>query len=164
MEITIRHAEPDDYAALNRVFTSPRVVDGTLQLPYQSAESRRKRLAEPVEGQYSLVAVIDGEVVGQLGLYTTTRPRRRHVGELGMGVRDDWQGRGVGSALMQAALDLADNWLNLTRVELTVYTDNAAAIALYTKFGFQIEGTHRAYAFRNGRYVDAHTMARLRLG
>ena len=163
MEITIRHAEPDDYAALNCVFTSPRVVDGTLQLPYQSAELRRKRLAEPVEGQYSLVAVIDGEVVGQLGLYTTTQPRRRHVGQLGMGVRDDWQGRGVGSALMQAALDLADNWLNLTRVELTVYTDNAAAIALYTKFGFEIEGTLRAYAFRNGQYVDAHSMARLRL-
>jgi putative acetyltransferase len=163
VEITIRHAEPDDYAALNRVYTSPRVVEGTLQLPYQSAESRRKRLAEPVEGQYSLVAVVDGEVVGQLGLFATTRPRRRHVGEMGMGVRDDWQGKGVGSALMQAALDLADNWLNLMRVELTVYTDNAAAIALYTKFGFEIEGTHRAYAFRNGRYVDAHTMARLRL-
>jgi L-phenylalanine/L-methionine N-acetyltransferase len=163
MEIAVRHAEPDDYAALHRVFTSPRVVEGTLQLPYQSAETRRKRLVEPAEGQYSLVAVVDGEVVGQLGLYATTRPRRRHVGELGMGVRDDWQGRGVGSALMKAALDLADNWLNLTRVELTVYTDNAAAIALYTKFGFEVEGTHRAFAYRNGQYVDAHSMARLRL-
>ncbi len=78
-----------------------------------------------------------------------------------MGVRDDWQGQGVGSALMQAALDLADNWLNLTRVELTVYTDNAAAIALYTKFGFEIEGTHRAFALRDGVFVDAHAMARL---
>jgi putative acetyltransferase len=163
VEITIRHAEPDDYVALNRVYTSPRVVEGTLQLPYQSAEWRRKRLAEPAEGQYSLVAVVGGEVVGQLGLFATTRPRRRHVGELGMGVRDDWQGKGIGSALMQAALDLADNWLNLTRVELTVYTDNAAAIALYTKFGFEIEGTHRAYAFRHGHYIDAHSMARLRL-
>ena len=46
-----------------------------------------------------------------------------------MAVRDDWQGRGVGTALMEAALDLADNWLNLTRIELEVYTDNAAAIA-----------------------------------
>ncbi len=54
------------------------------------------------------------------------RPRRRHVGEIGMAVRDDLQGRGVGTALMRAALDLADNWLDLARVELTVYTDNAA--------------------------------------
>ena len=79
-----------------------------------------------------------------------------------MAVRDDWQGKGVGTALMEAVLDLADNWLNLTRVELTVYTDNAAGIALYKKFGFEIEGTHRRYAFRNGEYADAYSMARIR--
>lgn len=163
MEILVRHAEPGDYEAVHRVVTSPRFVAGTLQLPLQSVEAVRKRLAEPREGDYSLVAVVAGEVVGNLGLHTTPRPRRRHVGEIGMGVRDDWQGKGVGSALLAAALDLADNWLNLTRIELTVYTDNAAAIALYTRFGFAIEGTHRAYAFRAGQYVDAHAMARLRL-
>jgi L-phenylalanine/L-methionine N-acetyltransferase len=53
----------------------------------------------------------------------------RHVGSIGMAVRDDWQGKGVGTALMEAALDLADNWLNLTRIELRVYVDNAAGIA-----------------------------------
>jgi putative acetyltransferase len=162
VEITVRHAEPDDYAALHRIFTAPRVVEGTLQLPYQSAEGRRRRMAESREGFYLLVAAVGEDVVGSLGLEAIARPRRRHVGELGMGVRDDWQGRGVGSALLRAALDLADNWLNLTRLELTVYTDNAAAIALYTKFGFAVEGTHRAFAFRNGQYVDAHSMARMR--
>lgn len=162
MEITIRHAEPDDAVALHRIFTAPRVVEGTLQLPWQSIESWRTRLAEPREGWYGLVACIEGDVIGSLGLDAITRPRRRHVGELGMAVRDDWQGRGVGSALLRAAIDLADNWLNLTRLELTVYTDNAAAIALYTKFGFTVEGTHRAFAFRNGQYVDAHSMARVR--
>jgi L-phenylalanine/L-methionine N-acetyltransferase len=79
-----------------------------------------------------------------------------------MAVRDDWQGKGVGTALIEAALDLADNWLNLTRIELGVYTDNAAAVALYKKFGFEIEGTHHRFAFRGGRYVDAYSMARLR--
>jgi len=63
---------------------------------------------------------------------------------------------------MEAALDLADNWLNLTRVELTVYTDNAAGIALYKKFSFEIEGTYRRYAFRNGEYADAYSMARIK--
>ena len=43
-----------------------------------------------------------------------------------------------------------------------VYTDNAAAIHLYEKFGFVIEGTKRKYAFRDGEYVDAHVMARVR--
>jgi L-phenylalanine/L-methionine N-acetyltransferase len=72
-------------------------------------------------------------------------------------------GRGVGTELMEAALDLADNWLNLTRIELRVYVDNAPAIALYEKFGFEVEGTHRYFAFRNGEYVDAYSMARLRV-
>jgi GNAT superfamily N-acetyltransferase len=64
--------------------------------------------------------------VGSLSLETSpTRWRMRHVGSMGMAVRDDWQGKGVGTALMEAALDLADNWLNLTRIEVTVYVDNA---------------------------------------
>jgi putative acetyltransferase len=87
----------------------------------------------------------------------------RHVGSIGMAVSDDWQGKGVGTALMEAALDLADNWLNLTRIELHVYVDNAAGIALYEKFGFEVEGTHRRLAFRDGEYIDTYSMARLKL-
>ena len=79
-----------------------------------------------------------------------------------MAVRDDWQGKGVGSALMQAAMDLADNWLNLSRLELEVYTDNEPAIALYKKFDFIIEGTLKNFAFRDGQFVDVYTMAKLR--
>ena len=110
-----------------------------------------------------LVACVEGEVVGNLGLETfPNRPRVRHAGSLGMAVRDDWQGKGVGTMLMRAALDLADNWLNLTRIELTVYVDNSSAVALYKRFGFEIEGTHRRYAFRDGGFVDAYSMARLR--
>ena len=62
---------------------------------------------------------------------------------------------------MQAVLDLADNWLNLTRIELRVYVDNAPAIALYEKFGFEIVGTHRRFAFRHGKYVDGYSMTRV---
>ena len=162
MEIAVRHTEPGDYEALHRIMSGPKAAEGTLQLPFASAEMWRKRLAEPPEGLFSLVGCAEGEVVGNLGLETFSRWRRRHVGAIGIAVRDDWQGRGVGTALLGAALDLADNWLDLSRVELTVYTDNAAGIALYEKFGFEIEGTHRRYAFRDGGFVDAYSMARLR--
>lgn len=77
-----------------------------------------------------------------------------------MAVRDDWQRRGVGTALLSAAVDLADNWIGYARLELTVYADNAAAVALYRKFGFEVEGTARRYALRDGRFVDAFMMAR----
>ena len=163
MKIVIRHAEPEDYRALHKIFSGPRVIEGSLQLPLPSEEMWRKRVSERLESVYALVACVGEEVVGDLTLDThPTRWRRRHVGEIGVAVRDDWQGRGVGTALMEAALDLADNWLNLTRIELNVYTDNEIGIALYERFGFEIEGTHRRYAFRNGEYVDAYSMARVR--
>jgi putative acetyltransferase len=79
-----------------------------------------------------------------------------------MAVRDDWQGKGIGTELVKAALDLADNWLNLTRLELDVFVENTPAIRLYKKFGFTIEGTKVDFAFRDGQYVDTYIMARLR--
>jgi putative acetyltransferase len=80
---------------------------------------------------------------------------------IGMGVHDEWQGKGVGTALMEAATNLADKWLNLTRLELTVFIDNQPAIHLYEKFGFETEGRLRSYAFRDGRFVDVYLMARI---
>jgi L-phenylalanine/L-methionine N-acetyltransferase len=160
-KIEVRAAELSDAEALTRIFAGRNAHAQTLQLPFQSLEVWRKRLATNDDTQITLVATVAGEVVGNLGLTRFTRPRRAHVGEIGMGVRDDWQGKGVGSALMQAALDLADNWLGLRRLELSVYTDNARAVALYRRFGFEVEGTHRADALRDGDYVDSFSMARL---
>jgi L-phenylalanine/L-methionine N-acetyltransferase len=162
-EIKIRRAEPADAEAMRKIFESAKVIYGTLQLPFSSTETWRKRLAEPQDGTYSLIAFVNDEAVGQSGLHTFPHhPRRRHVGQIGMGVRDDWQGKGVGSALMQAMIDLADKWLNLSRLELEVYTDNEPAIHLYKKFGLITEGTHYQFAFRDGVFVDVYAMARLR--
>lgn len=165
MEIQIRRTEPSDAEAMARIMSGPRALWGTLQIPYPSVEGWRKRLAEPPEGLYSLVACVENEVVGTLGLETfPNRPRRRHVGGIGMAVRDDWQGKGIGTALMQAAVDMADKWLNLLRLELEVYVDNEPAIKLYKKFGFVVEGTGKLADFRDGKYEDIYMMARLRPG
>jgi putative acetyltransferase len=113
-------------------------------------------------GQINIVAELDGEIVGDAGMMRY-QARRSHAASLGMGVHDDFTGKGVGSALLGELIDMADNWLNLKRLELTVYTDNAAAIALYRKFGFEEEGLLKAFAFRSGSYVDAYAMARVRM-
>ena len=78
-----------------------------------------------------------------------------------MGVADDLSGRGIGTALLRALLDAADKWLDIRRIELTVFHDNERAIRLYERIGFEREGVLRAYAFRDGRYVDVIAMARL---
>jgi putative acetyltransferase len=159
----IRRAEPDDCSAIYEIYSCPKAFAGTLQLPYPSREHWRQRLANPGNDTYSLVAVADDRVVGLLGLHTfPNRPRRHHVATIGMGVHDDWHGKGIGTVLLRAGIDLADNWLNLKRLELEVYTDNEPAIHLYERFGFEREGTLRQHAFRDGRYVDSYTMARLR--
>ena len=160
MQITIRHAEPTDAPALRDLYALPNAQAGTLHLPTPPLSQWQKRLES--SDVVALVAEVDGLLVGQISLHMEPNPRRKHVAGIGMGVRDDWAGKGVGSALMAAALDLADNWLNLRRIELTVYSDNGAALALYRKFGFEQEGLARGYAFRQGEYVDALYMARIR--
>lgn len=160
--ITIRRAEPADYEAVQAIYAAPKAQAGTLQLPFPSLDLWRQRLQVVDPNAHVLLACVGVEVVGQLGLYAASHPRRRHVGDIGMGVRDDWQGRGVGTALLGAAIDLADRWLQLRRLELQVYADNTAGIPLYARHGFIEEGRHREFAFRDGAFVDALSLARLR--
>ncbi|MEO8114424.1 MAG: GNAT family N-acetyltransferase [Phenylobacterium sp.] len=160
-DILIRALEPTDLADLTEAWNQPRAYAGTLQLPFTSLDARQKRSANAPSTLTRLVAVIEGKVIGCLGLERYEN-RRGHAGQLGMAVHDAYAGRGAGTALMAAVIDLADNWLNLRRLELWVYADNARAIALYERFGFEREGLHRAYAWRDGAYVDSMSMARLR--
>ena len=165
MNVTVRRATVHDAAAYARIMGDPAVYPGLMQMPYTSEELWRQRLTEslaPSKTDLLLVAEQDGTVVGSAGLHPAGLAiRRRHAWMLGISVAPQAQGRGVGTALMQALCDYADNWIGALRLELTVYTDNAVALALYRKFGFVIEGTAKAYALRDGKYVDTYMMARL---
>lgn len=143
-------------------YSQPRVIWGTLQMPYPSLSAWRTRGAEEPKGMIRLVACVDEHPVGNLAMWTVASLRRRHVGEIAMAVHDDWQGKGCGQALMDAALNLADGWLDLHRLELQVFTDNDRARRLYERCGFGIEGTLKQFAFREGAYIDVFAMARLR--
>lgn len=104
--IQIRLVEADDCFDVYDMFTSPKVSSGTLQLPYPSREYWRKRISDTESGTYNLVAVVDSRVVGMLSVSTfPNRPRRRHAGRLGISVKDEWHGKGIGSALMRAGIE-----------------------------------------------------------
>jgi L-phenylalanine/L-methionine N-acetyltransferase len=161
-EITVRAGEPADMAAITEVMNQPRAYWGTLQWPYHSLALREQKF-QLDRSNVMLVAELDAKVVGNIGLHREAAHRRAHVAAIGMAVHDAYAGRGVGTALMQAVVDLAERWWNIKRLELSVYADNARAIALYERFGFQREGLMRAYAWRDGEYVDSLAMARLSL-
>lgn len=157
--VQIRHSTEADIPAIVDLYKQKSVYANTLQHPYPNLTYWTRRLTNLPEGNYSLVAEVDGRIVGQLSMEVCTRPRRKHVANLGMGVCESTRRKGVGKALLKAALELAHNWLAVTRVELEVYTDNHAGINLYESCGFVIEGQMKHYAFRDGAYIDAYLMA-----
>ena len=160
--ITLERFSESHIDGVTALYNEPAITRQVLQMPFQSIEIWRQRLASDNERLVKLVALHQGAVIGNIGLEQFSRIRRSHAGNIGMAVAVQWQGKGVGSKLLAAALDVADNWMNLQRVELSVYADNEAAIGLYRKFGFETEGLFRDYAVRDGRLVDTLSMARLR--
>jgi putative acetyltransferase len=162
-KVQVRAMRADDWRDLYKIWTDPRVCWGTLQTPFQAEDDVRKKVETVPDRMVRLVAVMDDRVVGASTLHRGRSPRMQHVADCGVSVHPDYWNQGVGSTLIAAIVDMADNWLDIKRIELTVYVDNAAAIHLYEKFGFVIEGTMEAYAFREGEYVDTHVMARVRV-
>ncbi|HET9642925.1 MAG TPA: GNAT family N-acetyltransferase [Burkholderiaceae bacterium] len=163
--VTVRRATVADAAALARLMGHPEVFPQLLQLPFTDEEVWKVRLAEstaPGRPELVLVAEVNGEVVGNAGLHPVgPQLRRRHAMFMGIAVAPHAHRQGVGTALLQALCDYADQWAQVLRIELTVFVDNEPAIALYRRHGFEHEGTHRAFAMRGGRYVDVLSMARL---
>lgn len=163
--IHVRRTEARDAAAMARIMAEPAVYASLMQMPLANEALWAAKLAKtPGDDSVDLriVAELDGEVVGGAGLHPASeRVRRRHAAMLGISVAQRAWGQGVGSALMQTLVDWADGWGQVLRIELQVYADNQRAIRLYERFGFRHEGTHRAYALRDGQYVDSLSMARL---
>ena len=161
-DVSIRPAEPADAPAVSALLGRIGTVEGTLQIPDAPVASRLEMLQRVEPRDCKLVAVASGEVVGMAGLHTTNASlRRQHVRLLGIGIAPEWQGRGIGTRLMERLLHWADDWAGVLRIELHVHVDNERAIAMYRRFGFFEEGRHRAYALKGGQYVDSLSMARL---
>jgi putative acetyltransferase len=117
--LAIRSASAANVPALCALANDPGYRWGRLRLPYQSVEETSRWFARLQPGDHMLVAEIAGELIGNAGLHRQ-RGRRSHVGIIGMGVRDAWRGHGIGTALLAALIELADNWLDLRRLELCV--------------------------------------------
>ncbi len=96
---------------------------------------------------------INREIACMFSLSCHPRRRLAHTGEIALSVRKKYWHIGVGSAIMEALIELAKE-ASLKNVELGVYADNERAIALYRRFGFEEIGRHRGRMCVDGEYYD----------
>ncbi len=109
------------------------------------------------DDEVNLLAMSQGRVIGHLSATREQGASTRHLAFIGMAVAKEWRGRGVGSALMAEAI----RWGRGVRIEklaLTVYPHNAAARALYRKFGFEEEGRLTGHSKKRVGYLDEIVM------
>lgn len=159
-----RNAKPDDWIWIHKILQDPEVINNT---GYSDPPSKRAvkerwldRLADPLV--HTLVAEADDRVVGYARLKQGFG-RGSHAGEISiLAVDSDWQRKGIGTLLMKGLLEVADHSLGLRRLRITVHADNEIARKMYDRLGFEIEGRERKATYKNGRYVDALIMGRLR--
>lgn len=166
MTFTIRPLRASDAHQINAIRRQPGVYPNTLGLPSERLERSERFAANVTDWDHQFVAVSaedDNLVLGAIGLHIDSNPRLRHSGYIGISVHQDYQGKGIGKALMAAVVDLADNWLLLKRLELGVLAGNDRALELYKQFGFEVEGIKRSAVIRNGTYADETLMGRIRI-
>ena len=157
--IFIRPIRIDDAADLHQARIQPNVMLYTEGMPALRLEATQQFINSLGVDDHTLVAEVDGKAVGVASLHVHSG-KQRHVAHIGIYIHDAYQKQGIGRALLEALLNIADNFLGLIRVELEVYADNTGAISLYESLGFVAEGRKKKARFRNGQYVDILFMAR----
>jgi ribosomal protein S18 acetylase RimI-like enzyme len=149
----VRRGRLEDARELAELFAAvAEERNGIATEPPVDVASRTRQFAASMTG--TIVAVAAGDLIGSLHVDAA----RSGVGELGMAVALPWRGRGVGSALLSAAIEKARNE-GLHKLSLEVFPHNDAAIALYRKFGFIEEGRRlKHYRRASGELWDSIAM------
>jgi L-phenylalanine/L-methionine N-acetyltransferase len=163
--LTIRGQNGDDWESLYALMSLTDVVLNTRELPYVSEDAFRDRFASPPANTHALIAETGlpsgrKRIVGAAWLEVLPL-RRRHVARLTLIAHPDTVGSQEEASLLRAALDLADGWLGLRRIEVLVFAEDARALALYQAGGFEVEATLRRHTIRAGQFADVCLLARL---
>jgi RimJ/RimL family protein N-acetyltransferase len=162
-DFVVRRALPADAAALvelgGEVSSEPQrwlITEGGWRSVGEERRYLRATRRSPDAAVF--VAETDGRIVGRLSLARDTHPASPHVADLGLMVAESHRRRGIGRALLQRAVEWAED-AGIEKLELHVFPHNEPAIRLYEEFGFEREGLRRAHYRRGDELVDAVLMA-----
>lgn len=166
LTVHIRHARPGDAKALTHyqadILAKSRYLIATAR-DYHGKTAQTKRWIKrkmASQNELVLVAELDSAPIAVLDTATDPRQRLRHVTRFGLTVAPDWQGQGVGHALLSAFIDWAHSHPEISHIRLHVHGENTRARALYRRAGFVVEGEFRdAIRYEDGRYMDEIVMS-----
>ena len=135
--------------------TTPEAFGSTYEI---EAARPVSAVADGLSASVVFGAFDDQRIVGMAGLKQEAGPKVSHKAVVwGFYVEPDWQGRGAGSALLAALIEMARDVVE--QLTLTVVEGNDAAIALYTKFGFAAYGVEPRALKTSAGYVNEVLMA-----
>jgi RimJ/RimL family protein N-acetyltransferase len=166
-DVIIRQAKPQDAEGIiAHGIEIAREPD--IYMPYTPKEAdvpveeEKGKIINHLEvGNLFLVAEAEEKIIGVFTCVVDhSLAITRHTAVLGMSVDRNYRNRGIGTEMMERAIRWAQE-RSIVRLELEVYAENVAAIRLYKKYGFEVEGRKRMYAYQRGRYYDSLIMSRL---
>ena len=129
----------------------------------RTEDQERQWIQEHIDGPGKLVvlAEVSGTVIGCLSFDNGSCRRIAHRGSLGISVRENWRGQGIGTAMLQALIDWAEANPLIEKIGLSVFANNVDAIRLYERLGFVEEGRQpREMKLGPGEYADNILMYR----
>ena len=161
--VVIRRATPADAAALvelGRAVSSEPEAWLITEGDWRTASDERRYLRAVRRSPNAAVFVAEAPegVVGRLSLARDAHPASPHVADLGLMVAGSHRRRGIGTALLERAVEWARE-VGVEKLELHVFPHNEPAIRLYERFGFEREGLRRDHYRRGAELVDAVLMA-----
>ena len=163
--IRLRAREPRDEPLLYSWFNDPEVTEH-LSIRYPLSHAQESQFIEGVSrishhhASFGVETIAESRLIGGVGLEGVSPENRTATLGIAIGDKDFWNG-GYGTDAMRVVCRFGFEMMNLQRIELDVYADNARAVHVYGKLGFRLEGTRRRALFKFGRYHDVHLMGLL---
>jgi len=144
--------------AVDTIAKERKYLASTEGFPIESTRSFVEMIEKQNLAQF--YAVKDGSVVGWCDILPKSFEGLRHVGNLGMGLLSEYRGKGLGSRLLERAIEHARFKNGIEKVELEVFESNIDAIKLYERYGFVQEGRRVKSRKLDGKYDNIILMGK----